>query len=273
MKGQAIVAVSVFAFAGCGGSPSAPAQAASGPSAQAPRAAPTVLPAVPSAALQAAIDASDRSDKDRALDAGRHPAQLLAFAGITPGMRVAELGAGGGYTTEILARGVGPTGTVFGENTKWALERYAAQPWSERLAKPALKNVVRVDRELDDPLPPEAKDLDAVFVVLVYHDMVWLGADRDKMNRAVLAALKHGGEYIVEDHSAKDGSGLKDVQTLHRIDEQAVVDEVTRAGFTFAGEGDFLRNPTDARDWNDSPLAAADRRGKSDRFVLKFVRP
>jgi predicted methyltransferase len=141
------------------------------------------------------------------------------------------------------------------------------------LAKPALKNVVRVDREFEDPLPADAKNLDAVFVVLFYHDTVWMGADRDKMNRAVFAALKPGGRYIVVDHSAKDGSGVNDVKSLHRIEERVVVDEVTRAGFHLAAVGDFLRNPSDMRDWNDSPMAVADRRGKSDRFVLKFDEP
>ena len=93
------------------------------------------------------------------------------------------------------------------------------------------------------------------------------------MNRAIFAALKPGGEYIVADHSAKAGTGLSDVKTLHRIDQKTAVDEITSAGFTLSAEGDFLRNPNDARDWNASPSAAAERRGTSDRFVLKFVRP
>jgi predicted methyltransferase len=222
---------------------------------------------------RAVVESSDRSAEDRAIDAGRRPAELLSFAKIATGMHVAEIGAGFGYTTELLARTVGPMGVVYAENNKFFLEHFAAKPWNERLAKPALKNVVRVDRELDDPLPPEAKNLDAVFIVLLYHDTVWLGTDRDKMNRAVFAALKPGGEYIVVDHSAKDGDALNDVKTLHRIDEHTLVAEVTRAGFHLASEGDFLRNPSDARDWNDSPVVAADRRGKSDRFVLQFVKP
>src|SRR5579872_2233370 len=101
-----VVVATTFTIAGCGGSAPAPAQVASD------HTGPPVLPAVPSAELQAEMDAPDRTPKDRELDAGRHPAQLMAFAGIGPGMRVAELGAGLGYTTEILARAVGPTGTV-----------------------------------------------------------------------------------------------------------------------------------------------------------------
>jgi predicted methyltransferase len=221
----------------------------------------------------AVVGAPDRSDADRALDAGRHPADMLAFFGIRPGMRVAELGAGGGYTTELLARAVGPTGRVYGQNPKLVLERFAEKPWSERLAKPVNAQVVRVDREFDDPLPPEAKDLDAVLIVLFYHDTVWLGADRARMNAAVFSVLKHGGIYGVIDHSARAGAGTSETKTLHRIEESAVVAEIEKAGFKLDGSADFLRNPSDARDWNDSPSAAGERRGTSDRFVLKFRKP
>jgi len=221
----------------------------------------------------AVVAAPDRSDADRALDAGRHPAQMLDFFGIRPGMRVAELGAGGGYTTELLARAVGPTGRVYGQNTKFVLERFAEKPWSERLAKPVNANVVRADREFDDPLPPDAKDLDAVLIVLIYHDTVWLGADRARMNAAVFAALKRGGIYGVIDHSARTGAGTDDVKTLHRIEERTVVAEVEKAGFRLDASADFLRNAGDPRDWNDSPTAAGERRGTSDRFVLKFRKP
>ena len=226
-----------------------------------------------SPAVRAAVDAPDRSEADRALDAGRHPRELLAFADIRPGMRVAELGAGGGYTSELLARAVGPGGKVYAQNSRLILERFAEKPWSERLAKPVMANVVRVDRDFDDPLPPDARDLDAVLIVLFYHDTVWMGVDRDRMNRAVFAALKPGGEYVVVDHSGRKGSGASETQTLHRIEQSVVENEVAAAGFVRAGEAAFLRNPDDARDWNDSPRVAGERRGTSDRFVLRFVKP
>jgi predicted methyltransferase len=224
-------------------------------------------------AIRAVVDAPDRAEADRALDAGRKPAEMLAFFGIKPGMKVAELGAGGGYTAELLARAVGPTGTVYGQNAKLILERFAEKPWSERLAKPVMKKVVRVDREFGDPLPPEAKDLDAVLMVLFYHDTVWMSIDRDAMNRAIFKALKPGGVFAIVDHSGRDGTGVTEVKTLHRIEEKVVREEVQRAGFRLAAEGSFLKNPADTRDWNDSPSAAGDKRGTSDRFVLKFVKP
>jgi predicted methyltransferase len=218
------------------------------------------------------VEAGDRSAEDRALDAGRHPAQLLAFFGVRPGMRVAELGAGGGYTAELLARAVGDTGRVYAQNPRVFLERFAEAPWSERLKKPVMSRVVRVDREFDDPLPPEVKNLDLVLMVLVYHDTVWMQVDRAKMLESIRAALRPGGVFGVVDHSARTGSGLADVQTFHRIEEKTLRDEVEHAGFRLVAEADFLRNPQDTRDWNDSPRAAGDRRGTSDRFVLKFVR-
>ncbi len=226
-----------------------------------------------SRAIQAAVDAPDRTGDDRKLDGGRHPGELLAFFGIGPGMRVADLAAGGGYTTELLARVVGPTGIVYGENSKMALERYAEKPWSERLTKAVMTHVVRVDREFDDPLPPEASNLDAVFLMLFYHDTVWQKTDRDKMNRAVFRALKPGGVFAIVDHSGRPGTTVTETQTLHRIEESVVLEEVARAGFRLAGEATFLRNPEDARDWSASPRAAGERRGTSDRFVLKFVKP
>jgi predicted methyltransferase len=224
-------------------------------------------------AIQAAVSASDRSTDDRALDAGRHPDRILAFFGIAPGMRVAELGAGGGYTAELLARTVGPTGRVYAQNPKFILERFAEKPWSERLQKSVMANVVRADRELEDPLPPDAKNLDAVVLVLFYHDSVWMKTDRSKMNRAIFAALKAGGTYGIIDHSGRAGTGTSEAETLHRIEEKVVRDEVTRAGFALEAEADFLKNPSDARDWNVSPKKAAERRGTSDRFVLRFKKP
>jgi predicted methyltransferase len=223
-------------------------------------------------AVQAIVDAADRDPEDRKLDAGRHAGEVLTFLGLKPGDRVAEVGAGGGYTTELLARAVGPKGKVWAENSAFIM-KFAEKPWGERLKKPVMKNVVRVDKEFDAPLPPDAKNLDAVVISLLYHDTVWMGVDRDKMNKAVLDSLRHGGQYVVIDHSGLEGSGTEDVKTTHRIDELFVIRDVERVGFHHVGSGDFLRNQADTRDWNDSPREAGERRGTSDRFVLRFTKP
>ena len=224
---------------------------------------------------QQIVDAPDRTPEDRQLDPGRKPVETLAFLQLKPGMRAAELGAGAGYTTELLARAVAPGGVVYAQNPDIFLQRFLKTSWPARLERPVMKDVVRVDREFEDPLPPEAKDLDLVLINVIYHDISYMNVDRDKMNKAIFAALKPGGAYVVIDSSAKSGTGTSDAQTLHRIDEQVVRTELERAGFKLQSEGDFLRNSQDARDWNSSPpaAAAANRRGTSDRFALKFVKP
>lgn len=226
-----------------------------------------------SAPIKAAIAAPDRSDADRALDAGRKPGEVLAFFKIAPGDKIGELFAGGGYTTELMARVVGDAGEIYAQNTKEIMDRFARKPWTERAAKPVMKHVVGVERPADAPFPPEAKNLDAVITVLNYHDFVNMKVDRAKMNKAVYDALKRGGVYGIVDHSAKAGTGTSDTDTLHRIDEEIVKREVIAAGFKPDGESDVLRNPDDQRDWNSSPKAAGERRGTSDRFVLRFKKP
>lgn len=266
----------VVALAGCGSAPAPDTTTPDKTMTKEPEKISTT-PATPSVPLPEAIaqvvSAADRSDDDKALDAGRHPAEMLAFFGIASGMNVADLAAGFGYTTELLARAVGPNGKVYGQNNKFVLEKFAEKGWTERLAKPVNKNVIRVNREFDEPLPPDVHDLDAVIMVLFYHDTVWQKTDRDKMNRSIFAALKSGGVYGIIDHSGRDGTGTTEAQTLHRIEEKVVQAEVEKAGFKLAERGDFLKNPADARDWNASPRAAAEKRGTSDRFVLKFVKP
>ncbi|MFZ5889715.1 MAG: class I SAM-dependent methyltransferase [Myxococcota bacterium] len=270
-----VAVIGLFAIFGCTQNQS-PAAA---PAVASPSAAPAttqVNAAAPSAAAfdaKSVVAAPDRSEEDRALDAGRHPAELLELIGVRPGMKVAEIGAGGGYTTELLARAVGPSGVVYGQNSKFILERFAEKPWSARLSKPIMKNVVRVDRDFDDPLPPEAKDLDAVVNVLFYHDTVWQNVDRARMNQTIFNALKPGGVYVLLDHSARAGSGLADVQTLHRIEESALRAEIEKAGFRLLRESSVWRVPDDPRDWSTSPRVAGERRGTSDRFALVYAKP
>ena len=270
-----------LALGGCGGEAPAPATPTSAvptsqPGAGAASAATNeqhVKTVEVSAAVRAFVDAADRDGEDKKLDGGRKPAELLAFAGIKPGMKVADLAAGGGYTTELLARAVGPSGAVYGQNSPFIIEKFAEKPWAARLAKPVNKNVVKVTREFDDPLPPEAKDLDAVMLVLFYHDTFWMKTDQAKMNAAIFRALKPGGVYVVVDHSGRPGSGTSEVQSIHRIEESVVRKGVAQAGFKLAADAEFLRMPDDKRDWNTAPFAAGDKRGTSDRFVLRFVKP
>jgi predicted methyltransferase len=218
----------------------------------------------------AAVHSQERSEADRALDSQREPVKLLQFFGIAPGQHVAELGAGGGYTAELLARVVGTEGKVYGQNSKFILERFAEVPWSERLKKPVMSNTVRLDTPFDAPFPEGVANLDAVLIVLFYHDTVWQDVDRAKMNASIFRALKPGGIYGVVDHSARKGDGSAHTKTLHRIEESHVVAEIQKAGFQLEERASFLENPDDPRDWNAAPSSAGERRGTSDRFVLRF---
>jgi predicted methyltransferase len=214
--------------------------------------------------------AAARPAEDTKLDTGRKPDQMLAFFGIAPGMQVADLFAGGGYTTELLSRVVGPTGKVYSQNGTFP-EKYKkiGEAWEARLKNPALSNVVLVKKPFDAPdlIPAPSGSLDAVTMNMNYHDMVIFKIDRDKVNAAVFKALKPGGFYDIVDHSAKDGSGISDV-SLHRIDEKFLVDEIQKSGFKLAAASSALRHPDDDRTW-----MVFKKRGETDRFMLKFVKP
>jgi predicted methyltransferase len=264
--------------AGCKKKPAAEAQgSAAGSDSAATTATPTPVPEIKPEAKPAtpeeAVAAADRTAEDKALDAGRKPAELLTFLKVGPGMKAAELFAGGGYSVELLARVVGKDGVVYGQNIKQMLEMFAEKPWSERLTRLNLPNIRRVDRELDAPLPPEVNDLDLVMMHLVYHDAVWLGVDRAAMNKAIWSALKPGGEFAIIDHSAKDGTGDKDAKSLHRIEPKFVQAEVEKAGFVLDRSSELFKHAEDTRDWSTSPRTAADKRGTSDRFTLVFKKP
>jgi predicted methyltransferase len=219
------------------------------------------------------VAAPDRTDRDRERDPQRKPAEMLSFFGVAPGQHVAELGAWGGYSTELFARAVGPTGTVVAQDPpSWDSPRLE-EAWKARLARPAMATTTYGMRPWEDPLPPEARNLDAVYAVAIYHDVVAEKSDPAKLNAAVFAALKSGGVYGIIDNSAKPGVGTADCERLHRIDEAAVRADVERAGFKLVGEGSFLRNPADTRDWNADPGAKLPQSHTQDRFALKFVKP
>lgn len=273
MHGRRLLAATIFpaamALAAAGAIAPRPACAA----AQAAVAAHGEIPAARiSKAIRRAVNSPDRPAADKRLDAGRHPEQILAFFGIAPGMKVADLWAGGGYTTELLARTVGPGGKVYSQNGAFAPAfKKGEEAWKARLKEPGMGNVVELLKPFDDPneiLPVPPESLDTVIVNMSYHDMVGHGYDRTKINAAVFKALKPGGVYGVIDNSAAPGSGARDVSTLHRIDEAFETNEIKQAGFKLAATSDVLRNPGDDRTW-----FIMKRRGEQDRFVLKFVKP
>jgi len=215
-----------------------------------------------------AVAHADRPDLDRQRDADRKPAEVLAFFGIKPGMKVADIMTGSGYYTELLSRVVGPEGRVYGVNTQPLMDVYGKQ-LEARITKPGLENITLITRALEDPGLPEG--LDAVLLIRFYHDFVWLNVRRMDFNRAVLKVLKPGGVYGVIDHHARAGSGIDDVR-LHRIDAELVKTEILAAGFVLDATSDILSHPEDTHDW----AIMADnsvRRDKTDRFILRFRKP
>ncbi len=221
--------------------------------------------------ITAAIASPDRPAKDRALDESRQPAQLMAFFGVKPGMSVADLWAGGGYTTELLARIVGPGGKVYSQNGPFP-EKFKANEtlWQSRLKEPGMANVVEVVKPFGSPdlLPAAPGSLDAVFINLNYHDLFNIGADPATLNATVFKALKPGGAYAIVDNSGRPGAGTSETKTLHRIDEKTLIKQVEAAGFRLAATSDVLRNPKDPR---TEPFWKLNH--TQDRFVLKFVKP
>lgn len=215
------------------------------------------------AARYAAVIASPlRTDQDRRMDASRHPAELLAFAQVQPGWRALDVAAGAGYTSQLIALAVAPSGIL------WAQSARPGPALAKRLEEHPQPDFRPVTRPFDDPVPPEATGLDLVTLVLNYHDISYLPVDRARMNRQIFAALKPGGTFIVVDHSGRSGTGISEGQSLHRIDEDVVRREVTQAGFVLDAEGTFLRNPADPRTGssNNPPIP-------TDKFALRFVKP
>ena len=211
----------------------------------------------------------DRPAADRARDGNRKPDQVLQFLGIGPGKKVADLLAGGGYYTRILVKAVGEEGAVYAGNNPFYM-RFVEKPWSELFTTPAFQHVHRIDGRVEQMALPQDGSLDAVIMVLAYHDLFLTDEDRTKMNAHIFATLKPGGVYGIIDHHAQEGSGTTAVNSLHRIEESVITKEITAAGFVLAKKGDFLRNPKD-----DHTKIVFDPgiRGKTDRFVLRFEKP
>jgi predicted methyltransferase len=217
---------------------------------------------------QAIVAAPDRSDADRQTDQRRHPDQMLAFTGVKEGMKVLDMEANAGYSTELLARAVGPSGKVWAQDPQAIIERFVKDKFDTRAKSPAMANVVHVIREFDDPIPPEASNLDMITFFFAYHDVTYMPVDRAKMNAKMFAALKPGGLLIIADHSAKQGEGTTVAKTLHRIEEATLKQEIEAAGFKLVAEGDFLRHPEDPRE--DKVFKPAI---PVDEFVLKYQKP
>ena len=214
------------------------------------------------------VASPDRADGDLQADPRRQPAKMLAFTGVKTGMKVLDMEASAGYSTELLARAVGPTGIVYAQDSAAVIERFVKDKFDIRAQKPVMKNVVHVVRDFDDPIPPDVSNLDMITFFFAYHDITYMQVDRAVMNKKMLAALKPGGLLVIADHSAKPGDGINVAKTLHRIEESVVRQELEAAGFKLVEEANFLRNPEDPRE-----AAVFRPQVPNDEFVLKYQKP
>ncbi|QXQ06242.1 methyltransferase [Sphingosinicellaceae bacterium] len=221
-------------------------------------------------AAPALAQAPVRPAEDIARDAARKPADMVAFAGIKPGSKVADMIPGGGYFTRIFAAAVGPTGHVTAIIPEAAEAAYPDQSKAVRaLATTGYPNVSVVGHVTD---PSLSGTLDVFWTAQNYHDLhnslppeAVVGFDM-----AVFAALKKGGVFVIVDHAAAAGSGLSATKTLHRIDPAVVKAEVVSAGFVFDGESKVLANPADP---HTAIVFDPSIRGKTDQFVYRFRKP
>jgi predicted methyltransferase len=230
-------------------------------------------PAVPKPVAAAVADAA-RPQADRDRDADRKPAECIAFAGLKPGQRIADLLPGGGYFTRIFSGVVGPKGQVFAVATPKRPDAPPDRPEPSAAvraiaADPHYQNVtVSVEKVAELKLPEK---LDMVWTSQNYHDVHNVkDIDVGSFNKAVFESLKPGGIYIVIDHATEKGAGFTATSTLHRSDPDAVKTEVLAAGFEFVGSSDVIANPADD---HTAKVFEQGLHDKTDRYLLKFRKP
>lgn len=227
--------------------------------------------AVPDYVSQAIQDPARAEDAVN--DGRRKLAEIVVFAGIKPGDKVAEIYPGKGYWTRVFSQIVGDDGHVY---TLWLTElsKYYGDNlsnWRSLIATPHYQNVSLLEQPAQTVTVPEQVDL--VFTSQNYHDYHVdknMNVDVAKFNKSVFDALRPGGTYLIIDHSARAGSGLADTATLHRIDEATVRQEVEAQGFVFDGKSEALRNAAGQR---TLPVFDKSIRGKTDQFIYRFRKP
>ncbi len=221
--------------------------------------------------IAAALKDPLRTAKSVELDASRKPAEVLAFSGIRPGDKVADLMPGAGYYTILFSDMVGARGRVYAVVPQEILKFGPRATEGVVALQSSHKNITLTSPAIN--AFAVAEPLDAVWTSWNYHDFhdPFMGpADVTRVNKAIFDALKPGGVFLILDHRAETGSGLRDTNTLHRIDIETVKSEVQAAGFVLEAASEALASPDDLHNLNvfDGKI-----RGHTDTFVLKFRKP
>ena len=228
----------------------------------------SALLSAPAPALQSASKSATAPTAQPVLNPAWKVPEVIAFMGVKPGDKVADVV--GGRLTASLAKAVGPTGKVYAvETAEIAKEHPEVITMMNALAAKASNIVVSAD-PVSAPLPA---GLDIVFIRQNYHDLYdkFMGpVDVAAFNRSVYAALKPGGVYVVLDHAAAAGSGISATETLHRIDPARVKADVLAAGFKWDGKSAILAN---AADDHGKTVFDPSIRGKTDQFLFRFRKP
>jgi predicted methyltransferase len=233
--------------------------------------APAAFAAEIPANIAAAVSDTARPEAQRAADARRKPAEVLAFAGVKPGDKVSDFMMGGGYFSRILSGAVGSTGKVYAYQATEFIAFQAGYATGQDETVKFAPNIVPVRSSLGAFTFPEPLDL--ILTAQNYHDLHLGSATPEQIaliNKQMFDALKPGGVLLVIDHYAADGTGDRDSSKLHRIDIAMVKNELAAAGFVLEAESDVLRNPADPR---TASVFDDSIKGRSDQFVLKFRKP
>jgi len=227
--------------------------------------APYVIPQGTPANIRRAVESPERTDEMKIRDYYRKPAEILKLANIKEGDHIAEIAGFGQYFTTMLVEAVGPKGKVDVYDLPYT-DRFGGE--ASRAFDAKHDNMVYHQESYNDVAFPQ--NLDAVYIVLYYHDMKPAGVDTPALNRKFFAALKPGGTYVIIDHKAEDGSGWRDAATIHRMGVEAIKQEVLAAGFELALDSNLLANPKDDR---KVMVFAPGERGTTDQAFFIFRKP
>ena len=212
-----------------------------------------------------------RSEEDRARDAGRKPAEVIAAMGIEPGMNILDVIAAGGWYTEVLSNAVGPDGHVTAQNPPRVLQfRDGANEVaiSARLADGRLANVTRLNKNTEE-LTADDDQFDAALTALNLHDIYNRGGGEVAVPAlaAVYTVLKPGGFFVIIDH---EGLAENDNAELHRMVKADAIHVAEAAGFVLETDSGVLHHPSDDMSMHMRDDSVS---GKTNRFVLKFRKP